>query len=128
VVGWPARRENAARRAMRAVRCATIEIVLWGNNAEHGYGERIVRISPFERPADEWIVTDFFRRLRERKMVQWALAYVAASFALIQILDIVSQRFGWPEQTIRLVIIGAALGFFVTPYSPCTTASAALSV
>jgi TolB-like protein/cytochrome c-type biogenesis protein CcmH/NrfG len=59
-------------------------------------------------------VTDFFRRLRERKMVQWALAYVAASFALIQILDIVSQRFGWPEQTIRLVIIAAALGFFVT--------------
>jgi TolB-like protein/Tfp pilus assembly protein PilF len=59
-------------------------------------------------------VTDFFRRLRERKMVQWALAYIAASFALIQILDIVSQRFGWPEQTIRLVIIAAALGFFVT--------------
>jgi len=59
-------------------------------------------------------VTDFFRRLRERKMVQWALAYIAAAFALIQILDIVSQRFGWPEQTIRLVIIAAALGFFVT--------------
>ncbi len=59
-------------------------------------------------------MTEFFRRLRERKMVQWALAYVAASFALIQILDIVSQRFGWPEQTIRLVIIAAALGFFVT--------------
>ncbi len=59
-------------------------------------------------------MTDFFRRLRERKMVQWALAYIAASFALIQILDIVSQRFGWPEQTIRLVIIAAALGFFVT--------------
>ena len=59
-------------------------------------------------------MTEFFRRLRERKMVQWALAYVAASFALIQILDIVSQRFGWPEQTIRLVIIAATLGFFVT--------------
>src|SRR4029078_1325784 len=40
--------------------------------------------------------------------------YIAAAFALIQILDIVSQRFGWPEQTIRLVIIAAALGFFVT--------------
>ena len=59
-------------------------------------------------------MTDFFRLLRERKMVQWALAYVAASFALIQILDIVSQRFGWPEQTIRLVIIAATVGFFVT--------------
>ncbi|HEV7490632.1 MAG TPA: hypothetical protein VGO25_07485, partial [Rhodanobacteraceae bacterium] len=59
-------------------------------------------------------MTDFFRRLRERKMVQWALAYIAASFALIQILDIISQRFGWPDQAIRLVIIGAALGFFVT--------------
>ena len=59
-------------------------------------------------------MTDFFRRLRERKIVQWALAYLAASFALIQILDIVSQRFGWPDQTIRLVIVAAALGFFVT--------------
>ena len=59
-------------------------------------------------------MSDFLQRLRERKLVQWALAYVAASFALIQVLDIVAQRFGWPEQTIRFVIVALAVGFFVT--------------
>jgi len=39
--------------------------------------------------------TGFFVRLRQRKLVQWALAYVAAAFALIQVLDVVAQRFGW---------------------------------
>jgi TolB-like protein/Flp pilus assembly protein TadD len=56
---------------------------------------------------------DFLLRLRERKLVQWALAYVAASFALIQVLDIVATRFGWPESVERLVIIALAIGFFV---------------
>ena len=56
---------------------------------------------------------DFVRRLRERKLVQWALAYGASAFALIQIVDIVAQRFGWPEQAMRLVIIVLAIGFFV---------------
>ncbi|HEX3895803.1 MAG TPA: tetratricopeptide repeat protein [Rudaea sp.] len=57
---------------------------------------------------------DLLQRLRERKLVQWALAYVAASFALIQMLDIVAQRFGWPEQTVRFVIVAMCVGFFVT--------------
>jgi TolB-like protein/Tfp pilus assembly protein PilF len=56
----------------------------------------------------------FIDRLKQRKVVQWALAYVAASFAFIQVIDIVAQRFGWPEQTIRFVIIALAIGFFVT--------------
>ncbi len=59
-------------------------------------------------------MNDLLQRLRERKLVQWALAYVAAAFALIQVVDIVAQRFGWPEQTMRLVIIALAIGFFVT--------------
>jgi len=59
-------------------------------------------------------VADLFERLKQRKIVQWALAYVAAAFALIQVLDIVAQRFGWPAQTIRLFILLAAIGFFVT--------------
>ena len=59
-------------------------------------------------------MAEFLQRLRERKLVQWALAYVAAAFALIQVVDIVAQRFGWPEQTMRFVIIALAIGFFVT--------------
>ena len=56
---------------------------------------------------------EFFARLKQRKIVQWALAYVAASFAFIQVIDIVAQRFGWPEHTVRFIIIALAVGFFV---------------
>ena len=56
---------------------------------------------------------DVLERLRQRKLVQWALAYVAAAFALIQVLDIVAQRFGWPQNSVRFIIIGLAVGFFV---------------
>jgi TolB-like protein len=55
-----------------------------------------------------------FQRLKQRKLVQWALAYIAAAFALLQGVDIVAQRFGWPEQTMRFVIIALSIGFFVT--------------
>ena len=56
----------------------------------------------------------FFQRLKQRKLVQWTLAYVAAAFALLQGIDIVAQRFGWPEQTMRFVIIALTVGLFVT--------------
>ncbi|HEX4481539.1 MAG TPA: tetratricopeptide repeat protein [Rudaea sp.] len=59
-------------------------------------------------------MTSFFERLQQRKIVQWALAYIAAAFALIQVGDIVGQRFGWPEQAMRMFIVVAAVGFFVT--------------
>src|SRR4051794_24071305 len=59
-------------------------------------------------------MSELFRRLKERKLVQWALAYVAGAFALLQGIDIVAQRFGWPEQTMRFVIIALSIGFFVT--------------
>ena len=58
-------------------------------------------------------MTEFIARLKQRKLVQWALAYVAAAFTLIQVLDIVATRFGWPESVERLVIIALAIGFFV---------------
>ena len=59
-------------------------------------------------------MSEFFQRLKQRKLVQWAVAYVAAAFALLQGIDIVAQRFGWPEQTVRLVIIALSIGLFVT--------------
>ncbi len=57
---------------------------------------------------------NFFAQLKQRKLVQWTLAYVAAAFALLQGVDIVAQRFGWPEQTMRFVIIALSVGLFVT--------------
>ena len=52
--------------------------------------------------------------LKQRKLVQWAVAYAAATFALLQGVDIVAQRFGWPESIERMLIIVAFIGFFVT--------------
>jgi len=59
-------------------------------------------------------MSEFLQRLKQRKLVQWTVAYVAAAFALLQGIDIVAQRFGWPEQTMRLVIIALSVGLFVT--------------
>jgi TolB-like protein/Tfp pilus assembly protein PilF len=59
-------------------------------------------------------MNEFFQRLKQRKVVQWTLAYLAAAFAFLQGTDIVAQRFGWPEQTMRFVIIALTIGLFVT--------------
>ena len=55
---------------------------------------------------------EFLKGLGQRRLVQWTLAYVAASFALIQVLDIVAQRFAWPESAIRYIIMVLAVGIF----------------
>jgi TolB-like protein/Flp pilus assembly protein TadD len=57
-------------------------------------------------------MTDFWQRLKHRKLVQWALAYVAFAFALLQGVDIVAQRFGWPDQLERILILALAVGLF----------------
>ncbi len=58
-------------------------------------------------------MAELFQRLRERKLVQWALAYAAGAFALLQGVDIVAQRFGWPESIERALIVALAVGFFI---------------
>ncbi|MBS0583922.1 MAG: tetratricopeptide repeat protein [Proteobacteria bacterium] len=58
-------------------------------------------------------MADFLARLKQRKLVQWALAYVAFAFALLQGVDIVAQRFAWPEAVERGLIVALAIGFFV---------------
>jgi len=59
-------------------------------------------------------MSGFFDSLKKRKMVQWSLAYVAAAFALLQGIDIVAQRFEWPESITRALIIACVIGFFVS--------------
>src|SRR5580765_7408730 len=59
-------------------------------------------------------MAELFQRLRERKLVQWALAYVAAAFALIQVSDVIAQQFEWPGGVRRGITIAFAVGFFVT--------------
>ncbi|MGH8212557.1 MAG: hypothetical protein ACREPP_04915, partial [Rhodanobacteraceae bacterium] len=57
------------------------------------------------------IASGFLARLRQRKLVQWALAYIAFAFALIQVVDVIAQRFAWPGQIERVLILALAVGF-----------------
>lgn len=59
-------------------------------------------------------MTDFWQHLKQRKIVQWAVAYAAAAFALLQGVDIVAQQFGWAETLQRGITLAMVLGFFVT--------------
>jgi TolB-like protein/Tfp pilus assembly protein PilF len=59
-------------------------------------------------------MNEFFQRLKQRKLVQWAIAYIAAAFALLQGIDIVAQQFGWPDGVRRGITLGLVVGFFVT--------------
>ncbi len=59
-------------------------------------------------------MNEFLQRLKERKLVQWTIAYIAAAFALLQGIDIIAQRFTWPDLVERTLIIAACVGFFVT--------------
>jgi len=58
-------------------------------------------------------MNEFLQRLRQRKLVQWAIAYIAAAFALLQGIDIIAQQFGWPEGLRRGITLALVIGFFV---------------
>lgn len=52
--------------------------------------------------------------LRQRKLVQWALAYAAAAWVLLQVLGLSVDSYDWPDWIMRLAIGVAALGLLVT--------------
>ena len=52
------------------------------------------------------------RELRERKLVQWSVAYGAGAWALIQIADLVGAQFGWPALWLRSLTVVLGIGFF----------------
>ncbi|HET7931596.1 MAG TPA: hypothetical protein VFL63_09470, partial [Rhodanobacteraceae bacterium] len=56
---------------------------------------------------------ELWQRLKQRKLVQWAIAYGAAAFALLQGIDIVATKFAWPAGIERGLIVALCIGFFV---------------
>src|SRR5690348_16806447 len=67
------------------------------------------RRQPRTRPR----MTEFIARLKQRKLVQWALAYVAFAFALIQVLDVVAESYDWPHSAMHVVFGLLALGLVI---------------
>ena len=52
-----------------------------------------------------------FARVRERKVVQWALAYLAAGWLGLQVVSLLAGAFGWPPGVVRVLAILLGLGF-----------------
>lgn len=59
-------------------------------------------------------MTGLLLRLKQRKLVQWALAYLAGAWVLLQVLDLIGDRFGWPAGLLRGAVIAVGVGFLVT--------------
>ena len=51
------------------------------------------------------------RRLKERKMVQWAVAYGAGALVLLEITDFLAEAFEWPGVALRIVTVLVAFAF-----------------
>ncbi|MGH8112455.1 MAG: tetratricopeptide repeat protein [Rhodanobacteraceae bacterium] len=59
-------------------------------------------------------MADLFARLKQRKIVQWAVAYVAAAWVVLQVLDLASGSYGWPKAVMHIAFGVLAVGFVVT--------------
>lgn len=53
-------------------------------------------------------------QLRERKLVQWAVAYVAGAWALLQLIDFLVGNFDGPTAITRISTVVVAAGFVIT--------------
>src|SRR3954447_9173789 len=56
---------------------------------------------------------ELLKRLRERKLGQWALACLAGAWVLLQVIGLIGQQFDWPQGLLRGITVAAGVGFFV---------------
>ena len=55
-----------------------------------------------------------FEALKERKIGQWALAYLAGAWVLLQVVSLVSDSFGWSALWVQGLIVVVVIGFVAT--------------
>lgn len=58
-------------------------------------------------------MVSFLDRLKQRKLFQWALAYSAGAWALLEGVNLVGGQFGWPTRLLQSITVLVAVGFFV---------------
>ena len=56
---------------------------------------------------------NLFVQLKQRKLVQWLLAYAAGAWLLLQVVGLVGAQFGWSPTLMRGFTIAAGVGVFV---------------
>lgn len=76
---------------------------------------RAVLFSPTVRRASapSEPMTSFFTRLRERRLVQWTLAYLAGAWLVVEVADVLGQWWGWPPRVVQGLLILLGVGFLV---------------
>lgn len=55
--------------------------------------------------------TSAWAALRRRKLVQWALAYAAAAWVLLQAASLLAGVYGWPAPALRILTGALFIGF-----------------
>jgi TolB-like protein/Tfp pilus assembly protein PilF len=58
-------------------------------------------------------VADLLQRLRERKLGQWALAYLTGAWVVLQVLGLAVESYDWPRIVMQMSFGVIALGFVV---------------
>jgi TolB-like protein/Tfp pilus assembly protein PilF len=59
------------------------------------------------------LLASLIERLTQRKIAQWAIAYVAGAWLLVEVLSFVAENFGWPAGIVRGAAVFLGVGFFV---------------
>jgi TolB-like protein/tetratricopeptide (TPR) repeat protein len=54
------------------------------------------------------------QRLKERKLVQWGIAYLCGAWVFVEATNLVVEQFSWPQIVGQVVTILAFFGFFIT--------------
>ncbi len=52
-----------------------------------------------------------WQRIRDRKLVQWGLAYLAGAWLALQAITLLGETYGWPAEILRAAPVVLAVGF-----------------
>ncbi len=58
--------------------------------------------------------SSLWQNLKERKIVQWAIGYMAGAYALLEVTDILGDNFGWPSSVARVTAVLLGFGFLAS--------------
>src|SRR5690348_16968752 len=112
---WSPTGSNSAGRTCANLRRLPVRRHLSANERSliHCFRERVFDRRHREDIAMNETASGFIARLRQRKLVQWAVAYVAFAFALVQVLDVVAESYDWPHSEMHGAFGPLALGFVI---------------
>jgi serine/threonine-protein kinase len=59
-------------------------------------------------------MSEFLSSVRQRKLVQWALAYLAGAWVAVEVVDVLADTWGWSTLVPRVVFVVLMAGFGLT--------------